>query len=84
MVHDVHVKKFEGVRLTNDLEEAVSGVDAVVVVTGHDEYRELTPESLKERMRTPIVIDGRNVYDGNAFTAKGFEFRGVGTGMGGR
>ncbi|MCK4614646.1 MAG: nucleotide sugar dehydrogenase [Thermoplasmata archaeon] len=84
VVHDVHVKKFEGVRLTNDLEEAVSGVDAVVVVTGHDEYRELTPEFFKGKLRTPIMIDGRNIYDGKEFRENGFEFRGVGTGMGGR
>ena len=80
VMHDVHVKEEEGVMITNDLEEAIQGADAVVLVTAHDEYRELTPEYLKEKMRTPILIDGRNVYDPGAFRDAGFEIRGVGRG----
>lgn len=80
VVHDVHVKEEEGLRIINDLNEAVNGADAVVLMTAHDEYRELTPEYLKEKMRTPILIDGRNVYDPGAFRDAGFEIRGVGRG----
>ncbi len=40
-----------------------NNVDAVVLATGHEEYGELNLEALRERMRTPILVDGRNFFD---------------------
>ncbi len=80
VVHDVYVKEYKGVNLTNDLDAALKGRNCAVLVTAHDEYRSLSPEYFKSQMQTPILIDGRNVYGGAVFREQGFEFRGVGKG----
>ncbi|MCP4541864.1 MAG: nucleotide sugar dehydrogenase [Chloroflexi bacterium] len=49
------------VPLTVDLEEALAGVDCAAIVTKHREYFELMSERMHAIMRTPVVVDGRNV-----------------------
>ena len=38
----------------------------------------LKPEQFKELMRTPLVYDGRNIYDLNAMDAAGVEYYSIG------
>lgn len=52
--------------------------DAVVLVTGHEEYEELKLAALRDRMRTPIVVDGRAFFDRNDVTE--FTYARVGDG----
>ena len=47
-------------------------------MTKHKEYFELDLDRLKGIMRTPIIVDGRNVFDKDEVEAKGFEYRGIG------
>jgi UDPglucose 6-dehydrogenase len=54
------------VPLTADLEEALTGVDCAAIVTKHREYFDLAPQRLRMVMRSPIVVDGRNVLNGEA------------------
>ena len=77
-VHDPYIKEYEDVELTNDLDEALKDRDAILVVTRHKQYKELPLDHIKQVMRTPIIIDGRNVYDRKEAKEKGFTFRGVG------
>ncbi len=84
VIHDPYVEEYEGYPLTGDLEGALAGRDAAVLVTGHDEYRGLTLERLKELLRTPILVDGRNIWDRKKALRMGFTFRGVGQPRGGR
>ena len=58
--------------------EAVDGADAVVLVTEWPEFAELDWGEVKRRMRTPIVIDGRNFLDREALRAAGFTYEGIG------
>jgi UDPglucose 6-dehydrogenase len=58
--------------------EAVDGADAVVLVTEWPEFAELDWSEVKRRMRTPIVIDGRNFLDREALRAEGFTYEGIG------
>lgn len=37
-------------------------LDAVVLVTGHEEYREIDCDRLRERLRTPVFVDGRGFF----------------------
>ena len=64
------------------LPEALSGADAVVVVTDHEAYRTLTPETLRERVGRDsfAVVDGRQVFAWDAFDGTGITYRGVGRG----
>jgi UDPglucose 6-dehydrogenase len=59
--------------------EAVDGADAVVLVTEWPEFRELDwAGEVKRRLRTPVVIDGRNFLDREALLAAGFTYEGIG------
>lgn len=78
IIHDPHIKAYRGVPLTNDLEEALRNRDAVLVVTGHREYKGLSLERVRTLMRSPIIVDGRNVFDYREARGKGFTFKGVG------
>src|SRR3954454_18080813 len=59
--------------------DAVDGADAVVLVTEWPEFGDLDwANEVKDRMRTPLVVDGRNFLDREALRAAGFTYEGVG------
>lgn len=68
----------DGVRYCRDAMDAVTGADALVVVTEWNEFRALSPERLKAAMRGDVVVDLRNVYDPAAMAAAGFAYHGIG------
>jgi UDPglucose 6-dehydrogenase len=66
-------------QICNSALDAVNGADAVVLVTEWPEFRDLDWEGeVKERMRTLLIVDGRNFLDRDALTAAGFTYEGVG------
>jgi UDPglucose 6-dehydrogenase len=59
--------------------DALDGADAAVLVTEWPEFRELDWASeVKDRMRNPLVVDGRNFLDGDALRAAGYTYEGIG------
>jgi UDPglucose 6-dehydrogenase len=68
------------VTLCQDAYQVARGADALVVVTEWNEFKHLSLTELKEAMRQPIVIDGRNIYDPEQMKAVGFIYRGMGRG----
>jgi UDPglucose 6-dehydrogenase len=66
--------------LCQDAYEAAQGADALVVVTEWNEFKHLSLPRLKEAMRQPIVVDGRNIYDPEQMKTLGFVYRGMGRG----
>ncbi len=78
IAHDPYVKEFEEMCITNNLKKAIEGSDCLIVVTRHKEYQVLKPSALKAKMRTPVIVDGRNVFSQDECLLKGFAFRGVG------
>ena len=78
-VHDPHVKQraFE-YPLSANLEEVVTGADALILVTKHNEYREADLNRLGELMHHRILIDGRNVWDAEEARKTGFFYVGIG------
>jgi len=77
-IHDPHIKQYQDYPITTNLTEAIKNKDAVILVTKHQEYYNLNLDQLKQTLRTPIIIDGRNVYNRHQALKKGFTFRGVG------
>lgn len=69
-------------RTTVDFQEDVyrlsHGADALVLVTEWDIYHRLELRRLAKQMRTPILIDGRNVYSPHEAREAGFHYVGVG------
>ena len=60
------------------MEPAVEGADAVVLVTAHKQFRQLDFKSLKEKVRTPVFVDGRRIFDADQIISLGFTYRGTG------
>lgn len=81
-VHDPHVLSYPGVPLSRDLDEVLEGADAVVLFTAHDEYRSLDPVGAREQsgLEHPVVVDGRNLVDPDAFIQAGWIYKGIGRG----
>ena len=61
-----------------DAYEVASGADALVLVTEWDEFRRLDMARVKQLMRRPVIVDGRNIYDPTAMKGLGFTYRGIG------
>jgi UDPglucose 6-dehydrogenase len=68
----------ESVKLAADSTEALTGADALVLVTEWNEFRALAPLKLKELMRGSVVVDLRNVFDPKAVRDGGFAYSGIG------
>jgi UDPglucose 6-dehydrogenase len=56
------------------------GCDALVISTEWNEFKQLDLDRLKKAMRTPVVVDGRNILDPVVMSALGFAYRGFGRG----
>ena len=68
-----------GTEVRDSALDALDGADAVVLVTEWPEFQELDwAGEVKQRMASPIVIDGRNFLDREALAAAGFTYEGVG------
>lgn len=81
-IHDPYIKDIDslirGVAMTNDVAEALNGVNAIFVATAHSDYRTtLTPDYLAE-MGIRFVLDGRNCLDKNGIIDQGIFYKGIG------
>jgi UDPglucose 6-dehydrogenase len=59
--------------------EAIQDADCALIVTEWEEFKKLEPKDFLDRMRTPIVIDGRRIYDPKKF-ARALKFKAIGLG----
>jgi len=82
VAHDPYVKEFPGTELTKDLDIALRGSDCMAIVTKHKPYFGIDLNWAHEIMRTPIIVDGRNVIDGSTARQTGFLYKGIGKGIG--
>ena len=80
VAHDPYVRTFPEADLTKDQDVALSGADCMAVVTKHREYHSLDLSKAKRLMRTPIIVDGRNVIDRKKAEKEGFIYKGIGKG----
>jgi UDPglucose 6-dehydrogenase len=67
-----------GVDLRPTILEAVTGADAAVIVTEWEELRGLASAEVRDAMRTPLIVDGRNVLDPETVRAAGFTYDSIG------
>jgi|SRR5215217_85570 len=58
--------------------DAVEGADAVVIITEWDQFRALDLDRMKLLMKSPTVIDLRNIYRPDDMKARGFKYLSVG------
>jgi UDPglucose 6-dehydrogenase len=58
----------------------LDGADAVVILTEWDQFRALDLDRVKRRLRSPVVIDLRNIYKPADMAERGFTYVSVGRG----
>jgi UDPglucose 6-dehydrogenase len=68
----------QGVTFCDSVLDAVTGADAAVIVTEWDELRPLASDDVREAMRRPVIVDGRNLLDPEQARAAGFVYEGIG------
>ena len=59
-------------------EEALEGANICFIFTEWNEIKEIKPEEYKKLMKTPLVYDGRNIYDLKEMEEKGIEYYSIG------
>ena len=58
--------------------DALTGADALAIVTEWNEFREPDLDRMKSLMKAPVIIDGRNLYDPAVMKASGFTYQSIG------
>jgi UDPglucose 6-dehydrogenase len=66
--------------LVPSMEEALSGADALAIVTEWQEFRSPDFDAIRTALATPVIFDGRNLYDPGLMVRFGFTYYGVGRG----
>ncbi len=66
--------------LTARAREALDGADALVIVTEWKEFRSPDFDHLKKVLKSPVVFDGRNLYDPVSMKKQGFKYYAIGRG----
>ena len=65
---------------SNSFNDVVENSDALILVTAHDEFKNIDPKILFSKMNTPIFIDTRGVMNIESAKKSGLIFRGIGRG----
>ena len=68
----------KGVTICESVLDAVRDADAAVVVTEWEELGELASAEVRDVMRTPLIVDGRNLLDPKVVQELGFTYEGIG------
>ncbi len=63
--------------------DAAKNADALVALTPWNEFKQLDMERIRDSMKQPILMDGRNLYEPEKMRSFGFRYRGVGRGYDG-
>ncbi|MBF5052755.1 UDP-glucose 6-dehydrogenase [Alcanivorax venustensis ISO4] len=60
--------------------DALDGADALVICTEWKEFRVADFKAIRDALRTPVMVDGRNIYEPDSVRAAGLLYFGVGRG----
>jgi UDPglucose 6-dehydrogenase len=76
-LHDVpeHMSRLH---FTSTQNETLTGADALVVVTEWKEFKSPDFVHLKSVLKTPLIFDGRNLYEPEAMTELGIDYHSIG------
>lgn len=66
------------IEYASDNYSVAEGSDLVIVITDWNEFKELDLVRVKKAMKTPNIIDARNIYDASKMADLGFTYLGVG------
>ena len=67
-----------GIRYAQTPNDALEGADALVIVTEWKEFRSPDFDLIKARLKQPLIVDGRNLYDPALVRGLGFDYLAIG------
>lgn len=67
-------------KLCHSPEEALKTADALIVVTEWRHFASPDFDVIKEKLKTPVIFDGRNLYDPDYLSKMGFDYYAIGRG----
>ncbi|HVN53442.1 MAG TPA: UDP-glucose/GDP-mannose dehydrogenase family protein [Anaerolineaceae bacterium] len=71
-------RMLKGIKLCESPYEVAEGSDALVLATEWNEFKALDFNRIREVMHTPVILDGRNLWDPERLRALGFTYFGIG------
>ncbi len=76
--HAVKALFGDRIELVDDAYDAVKGADALVLCTEWREYQSPDFTRIHKLLKTPVIIDGRNIWSSYGLPAQGFTYAGIG------
>lgn len=73
-------KALTGIEYGAGVYETLAGADAVVIITEWDEFRALDLDRVRSLMKSPVMIDLRNIYRPTQMRERGFLYHSIGRG----
>jgi UDPglucose 6-dehydrogenase len=71
----------KAVEFVPDAAAALSGADALLILTEWKQFRSPDFDLIKSRLKQPAIFDGRNLYNPDLMRGFGFKYYGVGRGL---
>jgi UDPglucose 6-dehydrogenase len=75
---DLGAEKLARIHFVDAPMDALDDAEALVIVTEWKAFRSPDFEQIKRRLRHPVIIDGRNLYEPALMTSQGIEYHGIG------
>jgi len=72
------ISEIKSARFCESALDAVDGAEALVIATEWEEFANVDLAVVKEKMTTPIVFDGRNLFDPSTMARVGFRYHSIG------
>jgi UDPglucose 6-dehydrogenase len=71
-------KLLDGIEWCENAYDAMTGADAVAIITEWNEFRAIDLARIKELMKSPVMVDFRNIYNPEDMAAAGIHYSCVG------
>lgn len=71
-------KIFPDIDFCEDSYQAAKDAELLIILTEWNEFKQLNLKKIKELMKSPIILDGRNIYNPLEIKKLGFTYQGVG------
>ena len=78
MVFDPYTEETFGGEKISEVWKGISGSDCLLIVTNHDDFKNLDLSKIKKSMKTPILIDTRRMFDSKTAEQIGINYFSVG------
>jgi len=80
---DVAAPILPAVEMFDDPYSLAEGCDALMVITDWNEFKQLDLEKVKGLLKSPVLFDGRNIYEPEMMREMGFKYQAMGRGFNG-